>query len=363
MIAAAALMLVSCSGGGAARSAPAGSVRSTPTTVVRVVRGQSLALHAMAYLASNPPSPVLGLFATAPAAVRVGSPSDVLVQLSPGLRSTPVWVGMQTGRRTVDAQGGPGRITVVTDGCPSTGAADCKTPLVYAPSAFPIGPAPTGGLVTDRGFTLHVATPALQPGTYEMTFPFRYASSATRTNVLDVTDTLHVRLYVGSKASATLCTVADLHRPARRMPTPHVLAATVVFVPGEVRLDPPPSGAKPRIPAIVAWRHLASNNGGSGGTSSLVLARLTTVTPARPLPDGTYVEEIHDVLAWFLYTHDEAVDSGLIGHGGGPFGPTARSGAASQPCQFFDGRDAMNATTGREILEEGGTAEHDPFGL
>ena len=357
----AALVLVGCSGGSAVRSVPAAPARST-TTDVRVVRGQSLALHAMAYLASNPVSPVIGLFARAPVAIVVGSPTDVLVQPRVVLSISTVWVGMRTRRLTVHARGGRGRIAVATVGCSLTGTTACDPRLVYAPSAFPIGPAPVGGIVSNRGFTLHLGTSAVQPGRYELMFPIRYASNASRASVLDVADTLHVRLDVGSRAPSTRCTVADLHRPTRKMPAPHVLADTVVLVHGDDRLDPPPPGAKARIPATVAWSHLSSHNSGSGGTSSLVLALLTTITPARPLPDGTYVEENHNVLAWVLYTHNQALDSGLIGHGG-PLGPTARSALPSQPCQFLDGIDAMNATTGQELFGSGGTAEHDPIRL
>ena len=78
--------------------------------------------------------------------------------------------------------------------------------------------------------------------------------------------------------------------------------------------------------------------------------------------NGTYVEEIHNALAWVLYTHNQAVNSGFIGHGGGPVvGPTVRSAVPPQPCQFLDGIDAMNAATGQELFAEGGTAEHDPI--
>jgi hypothetical protein len=194
-----------------------------------------------------------------------------------------------------------------------------------------------------------------------MTFPIRYPSNVSHTNVLDVTDTLHVQLDVDSQAPPpTRCTVADLHWPAAAMPVPHALTATVVLVHGNDRLDPPPPGAKPRIAATVAWRHLAATDAGSGGSRSLVLALLTTSTPARLLPDGTLVEEIHRVLAWVLYTHNQAVN--LIGHGG-PLGPNDHPTVSSQPCRFLDGLDAMNATTGQELFAQGGTAEHDPIRL
>ena len=356
------VVLVGCSGSGAGQALRSGRAGSSTTVGVR---GERLTLHAMTYLASNRVSPVLQVFTGAPVAVVVGAPVDVLVQLHPA--SSAVWVGMQPQRLEVRALHGPGRIVVATDGCPLTGAAPCEPRLLYAPTVFPIGAAPSGAVVTNHGFALHVVTSAMQPGSYEMTFPIRYPSNVNRPGLLDVTDTLYVRLDVDSGAPPTSrCTVADLHRPPARMPVPHVLTHTVVLVQGEDRLDPPPPGTKPRVAASVAWRQLAPGDSGSGGTRSLVLALLTAATPATQLPNGTLVEDIHETLAWVLYTYGQAVDSRLLGGPGGPIGPTGPTGVGdlapgpSAPCVLMYGVSAMNAMTGHGLFNGGGSPERDP---
>jgi hypothetical protein len=358
------VVLGGCSGGGAGpapKSSPVGS-----TTAVGL-RSERLTVYAMTYLASNRASPVLQVFTAGPVAVVGGTPVDVLVQLHPA--ESAVWVGMRPQRSEVHAQHGSGRIVVATDGCRLTGTASCDPRLLYAPTAFPIGGAPSGGVVTDHGFALHVVTSAMHPGSYELTFPIRYPSNLNQAAVLDVTDTLHVRLDVDSGAPpSSRCTVADLHRPRVRMPVAHVLAHTVVLAQGEDRLDPPPPGTKPRIPASVAWRQLAPGDSGSGGTRSLVLALLTATTPATQLPNGTLVEDIHDTLAWVLYTYGQAVDSREF-HGPGLTGPVGLTGPAgvgnpapapSAPCVFTYGVGAMNAMTGHGLFNGGGFPERDP---
>ena len=342
------------------RSSPVGSA----TTTVGV-RGERLALDVMTYLASNRVSPVLQVFVGAPVAVVVGTPVDVLVQLHPA--QSAVWVGMQPRRLTVQALDSPGRIVVATDGCPQTGMASCDTRSLYAPTAFPIGAAPSGGVVTDHGFALHVVTSAMQPGSYEMTFPIRYPSNLSRSNVLDVTDALHVRLDVGSQLPPSQCTVADLHRPFAAVPVPHTLTHTVVLFRGDDRLDPPPPGTKSRISASVAWRQLAPDFSGRGGSASLVLTLLTSALPATQLPNGTLVEDIHHTVAWVLYIHDGAVDSRELGGPGttGPIGLTGIGNPApgpSAPCVFMDAVSAMNANTGHALLDGGGGPEpEDPI--
>jgi len=323
-------------------------------------------LNAMTYLSSNRVSPVLQVFVGAPAAVVVGAPVEVLVQLHPA--ESAVWVGMRPQRLTVQALDSPGRIVVATDGCPLTGTTSCDTRLLYAPTAFPIGGAPTGGVVTDHGFALHVATTAMQPGRYEMTFPIRYPSSLSNSDVLDVTDTLHVRLDVGTRPPPSPdCTVADLHRPLAPMPVPHSLTDTVVLFRGDDRLDPPPPGTKPRIPASVAWRYMAPDFGGRGGSASLVLTSLTETLPATQLPNGTLVEDIHDTIAWVLYIHAGAVDSRELVSPGptGPIGLTGIGNPArepSTPCMFMDAISAMNANTGHGLDNGGGGPEpEDPI--
>jgi hypothetical protein len=318
-------------------------------------------MNATAYLASNPVSPLFRVWSQAPAAVIVGNPTNVTVQITALIYSA--WVGLQAQRLTVHAYDGPGRITVVTDGCPVTGTGACNSRPLYSATSQPIGPAPsTPGIVLDRPFTLHLATTAIQPGRYEMTFPIRYPLNFAHPNLLAVSDILHVRLDINNRPPpSTHCTLADLHRRPPPMPTPHPITDTFVFVHGDDRLDPPPPNTHARIPAIVAWRHLAST-GGSGGTRALVLALVSAVTPARQRPDGTLREETHDVLAWVLYTHNQAVNSGLL-VGPGPQGPHYRAPVPSAPCAFLDGLNAMNATTGQQLLAEGGTAENGPIRL
>jgi hypothetical protein len=374
MIATLMLVFAACSGSSGARSAPTvpGSTTTTSTktspaepsstAVARAVRGESLAMNSIAYLASNPVSPLFRVRTQAPAALVVGNPIDIVVQIT--AMNYAAWVGLHAQRRTVHAHDGPGRIKVVSDGCPLTGAAACDSRPLYSATSQPIAPPPSApGVVLQRPFTLHLATGAIEPGRYDMTFPIQYPLNFAPPNLLAVSDVLHVRIDVGSRPPAsTHCTLADLHMRPPPMPTPHPVTETFVFVNGDDRLDPPLSGAHARIPAIVAWRHLASTDGGAGGTKVLVLARLTTVTPARPGANGTMHELTHNVLAWVLYTHDEAVNSGLLS-GPGPMGPTDRAPVtvASAPCAFFDGLAAMNATTGQELLAEGGSMENDPI--
>jgi len=330
--------------------------------VVRVVRGESLALNAVAYLASNPVSPLFRVWTQTPAAVIVGNPTDVVVQIT--ALSYAAWVGLQARRLTVHASDGPGRITVVTDGCPLTGTGTCDSRPLYSATSEPIAPPPsTAGVVLTRPFTLHLVTSAIQPGRYDMTFPIRYPLNFAHPNLFAVSDILHVRLDIDSRPPpSTRCTLADLHRRPPPMPMPHSITETFVFVNGDYRLDPPRPSAHARIPAIVAWRHLASTDGGSGGTRALVLALVSAVDPARLGPNGTSREEIHDLLAWVLYTHAQAVNSGLL-VGPGPQGPNFRAPVPSAPCVFFDGLAVMNATTGQQLFSEGGSAEADPIGL
>jgi len=188
--------------------------------VVRVVRGEQLALHAMMYLGSNRISPSFSLSARAPVAIVVGKPTDVLVQFLPN--PYPVWVALRPQRAIVNAHDGPGQITIATDGCALRATVACDTRPLYAPTASPIGAAPSGGVVTDQGFTLHVATAAVQPGRYDTTFETRYPPSGSHPSVLDVTDTLHVRLDIDSHGPPSMrCTLADLHRAGAPMPIPH----------------------------------------------------------------------------------------------------------------------------------------------
>jgi len=93
-----------------------------------------------------------------------------------------------------------------------------------------------------------------------------------------------------------------------------------------------------------------------------VLSSLTYMLPEQQLRDGTLREQVHDVLAWVLYTHDVAVNSGLIGNGG-PVGPSDHAPAVSVPCEFLDAFDAINATTGQGLGGSGETPERDPIRL
>jgi hypothetical protein len=353
--AAMAVLVVGCGGSGPS-TATTGTTRPS-TAAIRAVQGQRLALHAMAYTASNRVPALFDLFARAPAAVVVGKPADVAVIVA--ALAQPVWVGLHPQRLTVNAHDGPGRITVATDGCPKTGSCD-KRPL-YAPTGNPISPAPRPGLVTPySNFTLHLATEAVLPGRYDMTFAIRYPPNQNQPSVLDIRDTLHLRLDIDNQAPpSTQCTRDDLNRPAPSMPTPHPLTDTFVLVNGEQRLDPPPPNAHPRIAAAMAWHTLSTGRGPTGGgTDALVLTSLSSTYPGRPSPDGTIRPEIHAVLAWVLYTHRTAVNSDS-----GP-GPSISQPTTPPPvCTFLDGIDAIDATTGQALGSTGYTSEADPIRL
>jgi hypothetical protein len=348
-----AALVVGC--GSSGRSTATTKTTRPRTASIRVTQGQRLGLHAMAYPASNPVTVLFDLSARAPATVIVGKPTDVVVMLFPLAR--PVWVGLHAQRLTVNGHDGPGQITVATDACPKTGSCDVR-PL-YAPTGLPIPPAPTPGLVTRYGFTLHVATEAVLPGRYDMAFAIRYPSNLNHPAVLDISDTLHVRLDLDTQPPLSMhCTLDDLHRPAPPMPTPHLVTDTFVLADGEQRLDPPPPHAHPRITAASAWSTLSTSRAPTGGgTEALVLTSFSSTFPRRPSPDGTTRAETQAVLAWVLYTHHVASpDSGPR--------PSINKPTTPPPvCVFFDGIDAIDATTGQPLGSTGYTSEADPIRL
>jgi hypothetical protein len=347
-----AVLVVGC--GGSAPSTATTITTRPSTAAMRAVRGERLGVHVMAYPASNRVTVLFDLSTRAPATVVVGKPADVLVMLFPLAR--PVWVGLHPQRLTVNAHDGPGRIAVATDACPKTGSCDMR-PL-YAPTGLPIPPAPTPGLRTQHGFTLHLATEGVLPGRYDMTFAIRYPSNLNHPTVLDISDTLHVRLDLDTHVPlSTHCTLDDLHHPAPPMPTPHPVTDTFVLVDGEQRLDPPPTNAHPRITAAMAWSTLSTSRAPTGGgTDALVLTSFSSTFPRRPSPDGTTRAEIHAVLAWVLYTyHVASPDSG-------PRPPPNMNQPTTRPpvCVFFDGIDAIDATTGQALGGTGYTSDTAP---
>jgi hypothetical protein len=117
------------------------------------------------------------------------------------------------------------------------------------------------------------------------------------------------------------------------MPTPTGLATSEAFDFNGLRIDPPPAGATPRIPAARAWA-----NGGNviqaGGIYRLVLVSLSDTVP-------TFGEGVdHHVLAWVvLGSHVAMPDRGPRG---------------SPPCVLESALVATDATTGADTLGEMG---------
>ena len=359
-----AIVLMACTGGsGVRRTVPTSTARSS-SPVVRAVAGQPLGLHSMAYLASNRVSALFGMMALGPANVIVGQRTAVRVQLGPPL-ALPVWVSIPSQRLVVHEHDGAGEIQVATDGCPMTARTPaCDTRRLFAPSAWPIGPAPTPGVVVEKGFVLHLATAAIAPGRYDFDIEVRYPRHQNAPTVLDVTDTLHVRLDVDTRPQPSgVCTLDDLHRPAPAMPTPHAISDTFVLERGGQRLDPPLPDAKPRTDAAEAWQTLSTSRVPTGGgQAALVLASLSSTFPRRPQPDGPTRPRNHAVLAWVLYSHDVAVDPASISHGPQPPSITATT-TPQPPCIFLDGLAAVDASSGQMLFSSGGTREPSPIHL
>lgn len=309
----------------------------------------------MAYLASNRPTVPVQIFTKAPAALVVGTTTTVGVGVY--TVGNPVWVSIRPTRLTARALDGTGRIRIATEGCPANRACD-RRPL-YVLTGTPIPHQPAGGvLATSKlGIALRVDAGAVQPGRYELALPIRYPSNAANAAVLDVSDTLRVRIDVYSTPPPSpRCTAADLRRPSAVIPAPHVLTDTISIEGGSTRLDPPPRGFRPRISAARARRSLSAELApGGGGVDTFVLASVSELYPRSPSGGGSLLPDTHDVVAWVLY-HQRFAGTPPVGP---PGGRDTRVTQPPAPCVFYDGIAAINATNGADLDSSGGSAAAD----
>jgi hypothetical protein len=111
----------------------------------------------------------------------------------------------------------------------------------------------------------------------------------------------------------------------QQMPTPERLAKALRLEHGNVVLAPPAPADKPTVDPASVWKDSGSNEWFE--TYRLILARYTSLFPARPGPQG-HVPENQNVLAWIVYSS--------------PVSPTIEG------CGMW-GADVTNARTGAAI--------------
>jgi hypothetical protein len=144
----------------------------------------------------------------------------------------------------------------------------------------------------------------------------------------------------------TSCTVADLHRPGSvTMPAPMVLGRTAIYSDNNVRLDPPPVGARPSVLATTAWKQ--SRIRSPEGAYQLLLASYTSPYPSKNRPG-----DFSHVLAWVVIGRNvplprlPAIERPTRP---GP-GEQPTFGHPSPPCAFDFAFDAFDAQTGKELV-------------
>jgi hypothetical protein len=336
-----------CSSHGHAATTSAASAAATHESVRP---GQRLGVYAIAYLQSNSPTAPFSMTITgaegygAPTTLIVGRTAQMTLRFFP--LAYPVWVATRAER--VTARAGDGRVAFATAGCPPV--AGCSSLPVYAPTAFPIAPAPRPGLETDGGFAFRFDTRAIEPGSYAFTLPLRYASNPARPAALDAADVVHVRVDVSaSLPRGRACTADDLRRPAATSTAPHRLANIVVLQQGGIRLDPPPANAQPRVSGSDAASRLEGTRApNGGGRDSIVLALYSPTFPRSAGPHGTEVPELHARLAWVLYSQQVATVPDP-----GPPNPGTTKPRALPPCSFLNGLSAIDAMTGADLDSSG----------
>ena len=137
---------------------------------------------------------------------------------------------------------------------------------LYASTGLPISPAPTPGLRTQYGFALHVATEAVLPGSYDMTFRYPLPVEPESPKRLDIRAT--------PCTSASTSTLMSRYRRIAPLRTSAVLHPNAHTSPGCRHLRacgrrtaprPTPQTMHTRITAAMAWSTLSTSRAPTGG--------------------------------------------------------------------------------------------------
>jgi hypothetical protein len=142
-----------------------------------------------------------------------------------------------------------------------------------------------------------------------------------------------------SPPTTAACTTADAEDYRRApMPVPTRVTTTRVYDHNRERLDPPPAGARPKIPASKAWAETRNSALYRVATYELVLTSYSIINPT-----GALRAFAHPRLAWVLIGHHVPHDTSPRR---GPSPSVARP-----TCSFVTELHIVDANTGRGLLE------------
>jgi hypothetical protein len=129
------------------------------------------------------------------------------------------------------------------------------------------------------------------------------------------------------------------------MPTPTRLAATQVYKAGGVRLDPPAPGDVAQAAPEQAWAN-AELEKRKDVQYQVVLARMSSATPAQIGPNNQAIALYQGTLVWMVTAHHIPVAP----FGGPPLGP-GQTTVARPPCGWLDGLAPTDAASGQRLWQ------------